>query len=130
MIFVEKTALRSKTQQMRAMFGFSRDLFKFHSTSVESICFRCLIEVGFFLKKSNNFYCLEIADTGKLTKKLIFVEMKRTADLIATMLSDEGIKAQTVNGDRTQELREQATAGFRSGEYLVLVVTNVFARGI
>lgn len=75
--------------------------------------------------------CLEAEENGGvLPKKLVFVEMKRTADYIATMLSDEGIKAQTVNGDRPQALREEATAGFRRGEYRVLVVTNVFARGM
>ncbi|KAI6191237.1 hypothetical protein M3Y97_00206500 [Aphelenchoides bicaudatus] len=64
---------------------------------------------------------------GVLPKKLVFVEMKRTADYIATMLSDEGIKAQTIV---LKPLREEATAGFRHGEYRVLVVTNVFARGM
>lgn len=68
------------------------------------------------------------ANNGALPKKLVFVETKRDADYIATMLSDEGIKAQTVNGDRTQDLREEATEGFRKGNYLVLVVTNVFGR--
>jgi superfamily II DNA/RNA helicase len=69
-------------------------------------------------------------NNGNLPKKLVFVEQKRTADLVATMLSDEKIKAQTVNGDRSQQLREEATEGFRRGEYSVLVVTNVFARGM
>jgi superfamily II DNA/RNA helicase len=63
---------------------------------------------------------------GILPKKLVFVEKKRDADLLASMLSDEGIKTQTVNGDRPQYLREEATQGFRSGDYSVLVTTNVF----
>lgn len=69
----------------------------------------------------------EMADNdGVLPKKLVFVEKKRDADLVASLLTDEGIKAQTVNGDRPQSLREDATRGFCSGQYLVLVVTNVF----
>lgn len=67
---------------------------------------------------------------GVMPKKLIFVSTKRDADFIATMLCDEGIKAQTVNGDRPQALREEATMGFRKGDYLALIVTNVFSRGM
>jgi len=107
-------------------------LIKNKGSDVNSRIKQELINVPFNDRKEFllNLFKSEIKKKGSLPKKLVFVETKRDADYIATMLSDEGIKAQTVNGDRTQELREAAVNGFRTGEFNVLVVTNVFARGM
>jgi len=107
-------------------------LIKNKGSDVNSRIKQELINVPFNDRKEFllNLFKSEIKKKGSLPKKMVFVETKRDADYIATMLSDEGIKAQTVNGDRTQELREAAVNGFRTGEFNVLVVTNVFARGM
>ncbi|KAK0402348.1 hypothetical protein QR680_016284 [Steinernema hermaphroditum] len=63
-------------------------------------------------------------------RTLIFVEQKRTSDLVATYLSRKGIAATSINGDRTQELREKSLAEFRQEKCHVLVATDVCARGI
>ncbi|KAI6223267.1 hypothetical protein M3Y95_00871600 [Aphelenchoides besseyi] len=67
---------------------------------------------------------------GVLPKTLLFVETKRDADTLALALQAKGYMTQTVNGDRTQQQREEATRAFREGKLQVVVATNVFARGL
>ena len=43
---------------------------------------------------------------------------------------DDGVDAARIHGDRTQSQRNQALAGFKKGDYRVLVATDVAARGI
>lgn len=61
---------------------------------------------------------------------LIFTRTKRDARLVATHLNREGIRADTIHGDRTQAAREEALRRFKKGETPVLVATDVAARGI
>jgi ATP-dependent RNA helicase RhlE len=61
---------------------------------------------------------------------LVFARTKHGADRLAKRLASAGTKAVAMHGDRTQNQRNQALAGFRSGRYRVLVATDVAARGI
>jgi len=61
---------------------------------------------------------------------LIFVERKKSADLLETYLNREGFHASSIHGDRSQHEREQALAMFRNGRCPILVATDVAARGL
>lgn len=61
---------------------------------------------------------------------LIFVETKRAATQLEYWLSDNGINATSIHGDRTQDEREEALFHFRKGHCPVLVATSVAARGL
>ncbi|MBV9443073.1 MAG: DEAD/DEAH box helicase [Acidobacteriaceae bacterium] len=61
---------------------------------------------------------------------LVFARTKHGTDRLAKKLSGLGVKAAAIHGDRTQNQRNQALAGFREGRYRVLVATDVAARGI
>lgn len=61
---------------------------------------------------------------------LVFVRTKHGTDRLAKKLSRLGTRAIAMHGDRTQNQRNQALAGFRDGRYRVLVATDVAARGI
>jgi ATP-dependent RNA helicase RhlE len=61
---------------------------------------------------------------------LIFARTKHGTDKLAKSLSGLGIKAARIHGDRTQSQRNEALRGFQSGNYRVLVATDVAARGI
>ncbi|MBV8550447.1 MAG: DEAD/DEAH box helicase [Acidobacteriaceae bacterium] len=61
---------------------------------------------------------------------LVFSRTKHGADRLSKRLSASGTKAVAMHGDRTQNQRNQALAGFRDGRYRVLVATDVAARGI
>ena len=61
---------------------------------------------------------------------LVFARTKHGTDRLAKKLSGLGMRAVPMHGDRTQNQRNQALAGFREGRYRVLVATDVAARGI
>lgn len=60
---------------------------------------------------------------------LVFVETKRTADFLASILSETSIPTTSIHGDRLQREREVALREFRDGTRKVLVATSVAARG-
>ncbi len=61
---------------------------------------------------------------------LVFARTKRGAERLAKKLSGNGVKATAIHGDRSQSQRNTALKGFQSGQYRVLVATDVAARGI
>ena len=61
---------------------------------------------------------------------LVFARTKHGTDRLAKRLSASGMRAVAMHGNRTQNQRNQALAGFREGRYRVLVATDVAARGI
>ncbi|XQW85182.1 DEAD/DEAH box helicase [Thalassotalea piscium] len=61
---------------------------------------------------------------------LIFTRTKQGADELAKEMSKDGIKTQSIHGDKSQGAREKALADFKSGKVRALVATDVAARGI
>ena len=61
---------------------------------------------------------------------LVFARTKHGTDRLARRLSASGFDAARIHGDRTQGQRNQALAGFKRGDYRVLVATDLAARGI
>lgn len=61
---------------------------------------------------------------------MVFVETKRTADFLATYLSEHDIPTTSIHGDRLQRERELALCDFKTGRMIVLVATAVAARGL
>lgn len=60
----------------------------------------------------------------------MFVETKRNADFLATLLSESDISTTSIHGDRLQREREQALYDFKKGICNILVATGVAARGL
>jgi len=61
---------------------------------------------------------------------IIFVAMKHVASKLAYSLSDTGISAESIHGNKTHVQRQRALKKFKSGNARVLVATDVAARGI
>lgn len=61
---------------------------------------------------------------------LVFTRTKHKAKNLAAVLSRSGFKATSLQGNLSQQKRQQALEGFRTGEYSVLVATDIAARGI
>lgn len=61
---------------------------------------------------------------------LIFTKTKRRAERLALWLEQMGQVVCRIHGDRTQNQREAALAGFHNGRYRIMVATDVAARGI
>jgi superfamily II DNA/RNA helicase len=61
---------------------------------------------------------------------LIFTRTKQTADDLAKELCKDGIKSQSLHGDKSQGARDKALLEFKEGKTRALVATDVAARGI
>jgi ATP-dependent RNA helicase RhlE len=60
----------------------------------------------------------------------VFTRTKHRADRVADFLLRHKIDAERIHGNRSQNQRTQALAGFKSGKHRVLVATDIAARGI
>jgi len=61
---------------------------------------------------------------------LIFTRTKQGADALAKEMCKDGIKTQTIHGDKSQGAREKALADFKDKKVRALVATDVAARGL
>jgi ATP-dependent RNA helicase RhlE len=73
---------------------------------------------------------LELFRRNILQQALVFTRTKHRANQLADYLVQQGVKAERIHGNRSQNQRTQALAGFKSGRYPVLVATDIAARGI
>ena len=67
---------------------------------------------------------------GHMDEALVFTRTKHRADRLAKLLNRNGVSAERIHGNRSQAQRTKALAGFKAGEFRVLVATDVAARGI
>lgn len=72
----------------------------------------------------------EILDAEDPSGTIVFVETKRTADFLATLLSESSHPTTSIHGDRLQSQREQALSDFKTRRMKVLIATSVAARGL
>ena len=73
---------------------------------------------------------VEILKDNNMTRTLVFSRTKHGADKIMKGLSAAGYTASAIHGNKSQANREKALAGFKAGKILVLVATDIAARGI
>jgi ATP-dependent RNA helicase RhlE len=73
---------------------------------------------------------LHILRTQTLDSVLVFSRTKHGADRIAKRLERAGVRSVALHSDRTQAQRQRALAGFKQGQFKVLVATDIAARGI
>ncbi|CAH1115663.1 unnamed protein product [Psylliodes chrysocephalus] len=73
---------------------------------------------------------IKMLQEGNNEKTVVFVETKKIADFLATVLSEYDIKTTSIHGDRLQREREQALWDFKKGICNILVATGVAARGL
>ena len=70
---------------------------------------------------------LKSADTKSV---LIFARTKHRAERITQQIARAGYKVTSLHGNRSQNQRDEALSGFRSGTYQVMVATDIAARGL
>ena len=70
---------------------------------------------------------LRRTDTGSV---LVFTKTKHRAKRVGEQLVKLGHKAASLQGNLSQNRRQEALDGFRNGTYTVLVATDIAARGI
>jgi ATP-dependent RNA helicase RhlE len=70
---------------------------------------------------------LQQTDTGSV---LVFTRTKHRAKRLGEQLSRAGYKAASLQGNLSQNRRQDAINGFKNGTYQILVATDIAARGI
>ncbi|WP_413283363.1 DEAD/DEAH box helicase [Vibrio sp. MA40-2] len=61
---------------------------------------------------------------------LVFTKTKQGSDALVKELKLDGIKAASINGDKSQGARQKALDDFKSGKIRALIATDVAARGL
>ncbi|HAS6242355.1 TPA: DEAD/DEAH box helicase [Vibrio vulnificus] len=61
---------------------------------------------------------------------LVFTKTKQGSDALVSELKLDGIKAASINGDKSQGARQKALDDFKSGKVRALIATDVAARGL
>jgi len=73
---------------------------------------------------------LALLQERELPQVLVFVNTKIGARRLARQLQHEGVLADAIHGDKTQDERMKALDAFKAGQIRVLVATDVAARGL
>ena len=68
--------------------------------------------------------------TKELKNVLVFVRTKQSADATKESLLKNGVKADSIHGDKSQTARNEVLEQFKNKEIDILIATDVAARGI
>jgi ATP-dependent RNA helicase RhlE len=96
------------------------------ATSAETVR-HALYPVAQHLKTDLLLQMLEKTNTGSV---LVFTRTKHRAKKLGEKLDKSGYNAASLQGNLSQNRRQEALDGFRKGKYQILVATDIAARGI
>jgi ATP-dependent RNA helicase RhlE len=90
-----------------------------------------IVQKVLFVSKQNKPALLaQIVQDRNVTKAIVFTQMKHAANKVVEKLVAAGVRATAIHGNKSQAARTKALAGFKRGNYSVLVATDVAARGL
>jgi len=87
-------------------------------------------EVYFVEKGDKRALLVDVLRESAMRRVLVFSRTKHGANRIAEHLVKNRIGAEAIHGNKSQNARERALAGFKAGRTRVLVATDIAARGI
>ena len=115
---IEKLAGQTLHHPERIAIGLSRPA---HTVT------HALYPVPQHLKPSLLLELLKRTDTESV---LIFTRTKHRAHRLSQQIERAGFKVTSLHSDRTQGQRQSALGGFKSGQYQIMVATDIAARGL
>ena len=96
------------------------------NTTVEKI-----IQKVFFVDKGKKpALVIKLISEGDWQQVLVFTRTKHGANRLSEKLEKSGITSSAIHGNKSQNARTKALAGFKKGEIRVLVATDIAARGL
>jgi ATP-dependent RNA helicase RhlE len=85
----------------------------------------------FFVEKQDKRHLLNhLLKDQSIKSALVFTRTKHGANKVAADLLKSNTKAEAIHGNKSQNARQAALSGFKSGRIRVLVATDIAARGI
>ena len=73
---------------------------------------------------------LELLSTKDKKTTLIFTRTKHGANKLAEKLAEYGLKTSVIHGNKTQSNRVKALSDFKTGKTMIMIATDIAARGI
>jgi ATP-dependent RNA helicase RhlE len=73
---------------------------------------------------------MKLLENPELKRVIVFGAMKHSVEKLSQELSRNGVKADSIHGNKSHGQRQRSLAAFKSGNARVLVATDVAARGI
>ena len=73
---------------------------------------------------------VELVRQGVVRNAIVFTRTKHRANRLSEFLTKHGLSNAKIHGNRSQNQRTEALAGFKSGKVKLLVATDIVARGI
>ncbi len=86
--------------------------------------------VYFVEKKDKPVLLRHVLQDDAITSALVFTRTKYGADKIARFLTKNGIPAEAIHGNKTQNARQRALNNFKARKIRLLVATDIAARGL
>ena len=72
----------------------------------------------------------QLIGQGNWRQVLVFTRTKHLANRLSTQLTQDGLSAAAIHGNKSQGARTRALADFKQGKIRVLVATDIAARGL
>ena len=72
----------------------------------------------------------DVLQRESIDRVLVFTRTKRGADKVVVSLTNTGIPAQAIHGNKSQNQRDRTLAAFRRGDVRTLIATDIADRGI
>ncbi len=107
-----------------------RDPVRVAVTPVSSTATTIAEAVVFVPKNQKTALLAHLLQDDQVARAIVFTRTKRGANKVSEQLDRAGIGAAAIHGNKSQNARDRALAGFRSGQTRVLVATDIAARGI
>ena len=110
--------------------SFLRDAVRVEVTP-ETVTVERIEQRVMFVKKPDKRRLLgELIKAHDVRCGIVFTRTKHGANRLVKQLSQVGIEAAAIHGNKSQNARNRAMNGFRSGELPILVATDIASRGI
>jgi ATP-dependent RNA helicase RhlE len=81
-------------------------------------------------KERKSEVLIHLINNNQWHQVLVFSRTKQGADILVLQLEKAGVSAASIHANRTQHARSHALEGFRNGNVVVLVATDIASRGI
>ena len=87
-------------------------------------------QIYFNIERKNKIWALCRVLDKYQPKAIVFAQTKMMVDIIEKRLLSYGYPVAAIHGDLTQSRREKVLKDFRSGKIMILIATDVAARGL
>jgi ATP-dependent RNA helicase RhlE len=87
-------------------------------------------EIYYIDKNTKKLMLLKLLENSDMDRVLVFTRTKHGANKVVKDLLKEGITAEAIHGNKSQNARQLALRNFKDSKTKVLVATDIAARGI